>query len=118
MLKQLSKITERATHKVIGLISGTSADGVDAALCEISGEGRGALKVNLIDTHTEPYPDFIRERVLRASDPKGGNTPEICELNYLLGEVFASSANDLRTTASRSTAGGSPSSGPSGEGSR
>lgn len=99
MLKQLSKIAERSTHKVIGLISGTSADGIDAALCEISGEGRGGLTVKLLETHTEPYPDFVRERVLRASDPKGGPTPELCELNFLLGEVFAASANQLLQAA-------------------
>jgi anhydro-N-acetylmuramic acid kinase len=99
MLKQLSKIAERSTHKVIGLISGTSADGVDAALCEISGEGRGNVKIKLIEKHTEPYPDFIRERVLSASDPKGGRTGELCELNFLLGEVFAASANQLIQSA-------------------
>ncbi len=95
----LQKFQERTTHRVVGLMSGTSADGVDAALCEISGAGRGGLKVNLIAEHTEPYPEFVRERVLRASDPKGGTSAEICELSYLLAEVFAASTKQLLDSA-------------------
>jgi anhydro-N-acetylmuramic acid kinase len=99
MNSALLKIQDRPTHRVIGLMSGTSADGVDAALCELSGEGRGGLTVKLVAEHTEPYPDFVREKVLRASDPRGGTAAEICELHYLLGEVFAASANQLMQTA-------------------
>ncbi len=78
MLSKLAQIQQKAEHLVIGLMSGTSADGVDAALCEISGEGRGGLKIKLRAEHTEPYPDFIRERVLAAADPKGGSSSELC----------------------------------------
>ena len=99
MLKALARMHERTTHRVIGLISGTSADGVDAALCEISGEGRGGLAIKLIAEHTEPYPEFVRQRVLRASDPEYGTSAEICELNFLLGELFAASANQLLQSA-------------------
>ena len=99
MLRKLTEINGKKTHRVIGLISGTSADGVDACLCEISGEGRGGLSIKLIAEHTEPYADFVRDRILRASDPKGGNSAEICELNFLLAEVFASAANMLLATA-------------------
>ncbi len=49
--------------KVIGLISGTSADGVDAALVEIApGSGRPALR--LLAWGTVPYPVGLRERIL------------------------------------------------------
>ena len=99
MLQKLEAFHKKTTHLVIGLISGTSADGVDAALCELSGEGRGGLKVKLVAKHTEPYPDFIRQKVLSASDVKGGTSAEICELNFLLGEVFAQSANALMDSA-------------------
>src|SRR5471032_367262 len=99
MHQALTAMQGRETHRVIGLISGTSADGVDAALCEISGEGRGGLAVKLVAEHTEPYPDFVRQRVLRASDPEYGTSAEICELNFLLGELFAASANQLLQSA-------------------
>lgn len=99
MLEKFVELKNKSTHIVIGLMSGTSADGVDAALCEISGEGRGALKVKLIAKHSQDYPNFVRERILQASEPKGGASPELCELNFLLGEAFAFAANALLDTA-------------------
>jgi anhydro-N-acetylmuramic acid kinase len=105
MLSMLQKIQAKSEHLVIGLMSGTSADGVDASLCRISGEGRGGLQVKLLAEHTEPYPDFIRERVLNASDAKGGSSAELCELNFLLGEIFGQSATALIASAGVDKAG-------------
>ena len=99
MHQALTAMQGRETHRVIGLISGTSADGVDAALCEISGSGRGGLSVKLVAEHTEPYPDFIRKRVLRACDAESGSSADVSELNFLLGELFAASAKQLLQTA-------------------
>lgn len=79
----------KETHRVIGLMSGTSADGIDAALCEISGRGRGQLKVKLLAHHALALPEFLRERVLSACQRDGGSSAGICELNFLLGEAFA-----------------------------
>jgi anhydro-N-acetylmuramic acid kinase len=99
MLENFVNLKNKSSHLVIGLMSGTSADGVDAALCEISGEGRGGLKVKLIAKHSQDYPDFVRERILRACEPSGGSSPELCELNFLLGEAFAFAANALLDNA-------------------
>lgn len=75
--------------KVIGLMSGTSADGVDAALVEIGEEGdRPALRLVAWDTLT--YPPGLRERVLAAAT--GGSTEEVCHLDAYLGELFAEAA--------------------------
>lgn len=95
MLEQFRALMQKKSHMVIGLMSGTSVDGVDAALCEIAGERRGNLKVALVAEHSEPYPDFLREKILAASDPQGGSSAEICELNFLLGEAFAHTVNAL-----------------------
>ncbi|HYF48131.1 MAG TPA: anhydro-N-acetylmuramic acid kinase [Planctomycetota bacterium] len=97
MYESLVRFREKSTHRVVGLISGTSADGVDAAVCDISGEGRGNLKLEVLAKHTEPYPDFIREKVLAASD--GGKIGEICELNFLIGEVFSQTTLNLLSSA-------------------
>jgi anhydro-N-acetylmuramic acid kinase len=74
--------------KVIGLMSGTSADGVDAALVEVSPEARPAVAVLAHDTW--PYPAGLRERVLALAS--GGSTEEVCHLNVYLGELFAEAA--------------------------
>jgi len=74
---------------VIGLISGTSADGVDAALVEIeSGVGRPPLR--LVAWGTVLYPAGLRERILAVAS--GGSTAEVCHLNAYLGELFAAAA--------------------------
>lgn len=75
--------------KVIGLMSGTSADGVDAALVEIGEEGdRPALR--LVAWDTVAYPPGLRERILATAT--GGSTEEVCHLDAYLGELFAEAA--------------------------
>jgi len=75
--------------KVVGLMSGTSGDGVDAALVEITGRGR-SLKARTLAAETHPYPRSLQQRILIAS--VSGTVMEICHLNALLGEWFANAA--------------------------
>src|SRR5215475_3478159 len=75
--------------KVVGLMSGTSGDGVDAALVEITGRG-SALKARTLAAETLPYPRSLQQRILTAS--VSGTVAEICHLNALLGEWFADAA--------------------------
>jgi anhydro-N-acetylmuramic acid kinase len=77
--------------KVIGLMSGTSADGIDAALTEIKGRG-GETKIKLIAFETYPFPRKVRKMILDASDPKTARVDRICQLNFYLGELFADAA--------------------------
>jgi anhydro-N-acetylmuramic acid kinase len=75
--------------KVIGLISGTSTDGIDAALVQISGLGLEA-KLRLIEYESYPYPPQLRKRLLEVA--RNGRVDEICHLNFYLGELFARAA--------------------------
>lgn len=77
--------------KIIGLMSGTSADGIDAALLEI-GLNKGLPKLRLLHFAVVPFPGGLRERILRVADAGSGATSEICRLNVLLGELFAKAA--------------------------
>jgi anhydro-N-acetylmuramic acid kinase len=77
--------------KIIGLMSGTSADGIDAALLEI-GPRQALPKLRLLHFAVVPFPDGLRERILRVADAGSGATSEICRLNALLGELFANAA--------------------------
>lgn len=72
--------------KVIGLMSGTSGDGVDAALVEIRGRGHH-LRVAPLAWATYPYPSRLRVQLVRAS--QRGSIEQLCHLNVVLGEVFA-----------------------------
>jgi anhydro-N-acetylmuramic acid kinase len=70
-------------------MSGTSADGVDAALVRIRGRGQ-ALQVTPIAFQALPYPVSLQRRILTAST--SGTVSEICHLNVLLGELFSRAA--------------------------
>lgn len=77
--------------KVIGLISGTSADGIDAALCEISGAPPG-IEARIIHALTYPYADGVQAQVLQACIPEHSRVDTLCQLNFELGEQFAAAA--------------------------
>src|SRR5581483_9740793 len=70
-------------------MSGTSVDGIDVALAEISGWGSG-LRARLRHHEWRPFPAPLRKRVLNAC--LEANVAEICRLNFLLGERFAEAA--------------------------
>src|SRR5690242_17112759 len=74
---------------VVGLMSGTSADGVDAALVRISGQ-RDALKVMPLAFSALPYPRGLQRRIVSAAVE--GSVAEICHLNAVLGEWFSRAA--------------------------
>ena len=72
-------------------MSGTSADGVDAALVEICGHGL-STQINLIAFDSFPYDAGLRARIFKLFDPETSRVDEICQMNFLLGEKFAESA--------------------------
>ncbi|MFO1512087.1 MAG: anhydro-N-acetylmuramic acid kinase [Verrucomicrobiota bacterium] len=73
----------------VGLMSGTSADGIDAVVAELSGSGRG-LRANLLAHVHQDFTPAFRRRVLAAC--LHGTVAEICELNFVLGDHFARAA--------------------------
>ncbi len=79
--------------KVIGLMSGTSCDGIDAALCEIFGSGE-SLRVRLLDFTCSPLGEALKTRILRAANNES-DVRELARLNVVLGEEFARAANHL-----------------------
>jgi anhydro-N-acetylmuramic acid kinase len=73
---------------IIGLMSGTSHDGVDAVLARVAGSGP-ATRLTLLGHTSRPYPPQLRKSISRAFE---GSAAEICALNFRLGEVFAQAA--------------------------
>jgi len=72
---------------VVGLMSGTSLDGIDAALVKI--EEEYCLKVELVEFIILKYSQKIYEEILLCCDKKLGTVDRICRLNFKLGELFA-----------------------------
>ncbi|MFN8531838.1 MAG: anhydro-N-acetylmuramic acid kinase, partial [Anaerolineae bacterium] len=76
---------------IIGLMSGTSADAIDAAVCEISGEPPG-LNARVIRAVKVPHDAGFRARILAACNPEGIRVDELTLLNADLGDAFAQAA--------------------------
>lgn len=77
-----------AERLVVGLMSGTSADGVDAALARISGSGRG-MHVDLLGAAYLSYDDAFREALLVQAEPDTARLDVLTRLDALLAERFA-----------------------------
>jgi anhydro-N-acetylmuramic acid kinase len=73
---------------VAGVMSGTSADGVDVAICRIA-SSKDIPSVKLIGTHSIRYPRALRDAVLAAMDAKAIAVADLSRLNWRLGEVYA-----------------------------
>lgn len=77
--------------RVIGLMSGTSADGVDAALVELQG-APPFLRWRLLQHTFVPYPPELRAELFACFQPAQGTVDRLCALNVALGEFFAEAA--------------------------
>ena len=88
-------MTERI---VIGLMSGTSLDGVDAACCRIRDDGRDNYDVMVESFVTESYDFALRNRI-EAACSDAGTIAEACNLNVALGTVFADAADAAASAA-------------------
>jgi len=76
--------------KVVGLMAGTSLDGIDAGLVEI--HRRRLLRVQLLAFLSIPYSDQTRRLIRQASSPETGTVDRVARLNFYLGELFAEAA--------------------------
>ncbi len=76
---------------VAGVMSGTSADGVDVAICRVSpGAKSGDLpRIKVLAHRAFPYTPEVRSAVLAAMDAKATSTAELARLSWRLGEVYA-----------------------------
>jgi anhydro-N-acetylmuramic acid kinase len=77
--------------RVLGMMSGTSADGIDVALVRISG-APPSLSAKFEAHHHVLFPARVREAILRLANGAPTTTAEISQLNVLIGEEFAAAA--------------------------
>jgi anhydro-N-acetylmuramic acid kinase len=76
---------------VLGLMSGTSADGIDVALARISGSPPN-LKAKLLGHTSFRFPPSIRKEILHVAEQQSITAGELSQLNFRLGELFADAA--------------------------
>ena len=79
--------------RVLGMMSGTSVDGIDVVSVLISG-APPHLSARLEAHHHAAFPAYLRERILYAAGGEPTTTADLSELNFLLGERYARAALD------------------------
>ncbi|MGE3807095.1 MAG: anhydro-N-acetylmuramic acid kinase [Gemmataceae bacterium] len=84
---------------LIGLASGSCADGVEAALLEVEGVGLN-LNVRPIHSVQQVYPRDLRALVMQACSPAPCEVKQVSLLHRLLGETFAAAARHVADKAS------------------
>jgi anhydro-N-acetylmuramic acid kinase len=80
---------------VVGLMSGTSVDGIDAALVDISGTEQD-LEVKLLAGATVAYPEGLRDKILAVCANKGLTIAELAELDDAIALQFARAARQIQ----------------------
>jgi anhydro-N-acetylmuramic acid kinase len=88
--------------KVIGLMSGTSVDGIDAALVEINGTTLD-LRVELLAGATYPYPDELRSQILAVCGGEKLSMLALAELDDGIAQCFARSAIAIQSNQTPAT---------------
>ena len=91
---RLLHIAVKESRLVVGLMSGTSVDAIDAALVEIAGHGQ-ASRVRLLAFGSYPFPAELRAKIFRLFNPAEARVDAICQLDFLLGEIFAAAVERL-----------------------
>lgn len=73
---------------VAGVMSGTSADGINVAMVRVLGRG-AAIRFSLLAEAQFEYPEAVRKAVLAVMNAPAASVPDISRLNFLLGQLYA-----------------------------
>ncbi|WP_404311573.1 anhydro-N-acetylmuramic acid kinase [Agrococcus terreus] len=86
--------------RILGLISGTSHDGIDAAVVDLAADG-DVLGARVVHADSTPYDPALRARLLDALPPQPCDLAEVARLDTLIGQAFAEAAATAIAAAGR-----------------
>lgn len=84
----------QSSRLVVGLMSGTSADGIDAVLTRITGSEL-STKVEQLGFYFQPFDSATRQAILDICSGSSGGTREVCLLGTHLGKLYAQAVREL-----------------------
>lgn len=90
-LLMLRAMGEKDVRRVVGIMSGTSVDGIDAAVVEIAGRS-GSIRVKQLAFLNRPYPPAVRRQIFALFQPEEATVDKVGYMNFLLGELYAEAA--------------------------
>ncbi|QHT71077.1 anhydro-N-acetylmuramic acid kinase [Rhodocytophaga rosea] len=88
-IASLYTIASKSERTIIGLMSGTSLDGLDVALCRFKGSGL-STEVELLQFETVPYTEEIKKEIRPVFSKRDTDLQQICLLNAWIGTLHAS----------------------------
>lgn len=97
----LKLFDEDRPYLVVGLMSGTSVDGIDAALCEIANIGENT-KVKLIAFENTDFPPKIKKLIFELFDPQKATVDKVASMNVALAELYANASLSVISLAGKS----------------
>jgi anhydro-N-acetylmuramic acid kinase len=95
-IRKLCALAAKPTRKIIGLMSGTSFDGLDIALCTFSGSGFDT-SLHLDRFITKPYTQAFKEELKSIFAKSEANLEKITLLNAYIGRYYATLINQCLT---------------------
>ena len=93
-MEKLLKSFQKEKRIAVGLMSGTSIDGIDVCLVSIEGSGKNT-KIEVIDFFTENFTTEEKEGILKLCSPESSNVTDICYMNVYLGKRFGFAAKKI-----------------------
>jgi anhydro-N-acetylmuramic acid kinase len=99
----LERLAAGQSLAIVGLISGTSVDGIDAVLAEISG-APGRPEVRQLAFITVPYREDGRREILAVSGGDSRTAPELSRLDHAIGDAFGEAAVRVLSEAGKTVA--------------
>jgi anhydro-N-acetylmuramic acid kinase len=93
-MKFIKDISPNEKRFVLGMMSGTSCDGVTCALIEVQGL-RENKKIKFIDFLQFPYPKEIKEKIFQVYPPNFFQAKDLVRLHHIIGEIFSDAGLEL-----------------------
>ena len=92
-IDKLNKIAQKEERLIIGLMSGTSMDGLDVALCKFKGSG-GETEVEVIAFETVGFTEEIKDEIRKIFAKSTIDFQQLCVLNPWIGNLHGQIVND------------------------
>lgn len=89
----MERLIDKDEKIIVGIMSGTSLDGIDVSIAKFSGHGK-STKIELIDFNEYSYDPKIKDALLKLTN-NNGDIADVCYYNVLLGKLYGDCAKDL-----------------------
>ncbi|GAB3020784.1 anhydro-N-acetylmuramic acid kinase [Bowmanella dokdonensis] len=92
-IRKLHQLADNSSRLIIGLMSGTSLDGLDIALCRITGAGTTS-RIELLEFTTTDYDEIYRQRIRSVFSRREVDLQQVCLLNPWIGRLHGQMVKD------------------------